>query len=144
MHPQLLTFIPQPTDEAGFGVYVGAKEAALNSTLYSEKAYILARGFVKRVLQRPIQGFEEEIKWLYLPGQEGGPGLLKEVVKKAQEVVKRSSTPREGETELEVGSEGVGRVSAGAMVLLKRHLSVLEEILEGAEKRVAEHMPIPA
>lgn len=81
---------------------------------------------------------------MYLPGQEEGPGLLNEVVKKAQEVVKRSSTPREGETELEVGSEGVGRVSAGAMVLLKRHLSVLEEILEEAEKRVAEHMPIPA
>lgn len=94
-------------------------------------------------MQRPIQGFEEEIKWLYLPGQEEGPRLLKEVVRKAQEVVKRSSTPREGETELEVGSEGVGRVSAGAMVLLKRHLSVLEEILEGMEKHVAEQGVTP-
>lgn len=74
---------------------------------------------------------------MYLPSQEG-PELLKEVVKRAQEVVKRSSVPREGETELEVGSEGVGRVSAGAMVLLKRHLVVLEEILEGVEKQTAE------
>lgn len=75
---------------------------------------------------------------MYLPDQEEGPGLLKEVVKRAQEVVKRSSAPRETETELEVGSEGVGRVSAGAMVLLKRHLSVLEEILEGVQKQAAE------
>lgn len=91
-----------------------------------------------------MQGFEKEIKWLYLPGQEEGPGLLKEVVKRAQEVAKRSSAPREGETDSEVGSEGVGRVSAGAMVLLKRHLGVLEEILEGAEKQTAEQASAPA
>ena len=31
----------------------------------------------------------------------------------------------------EVGTEGVGRVSAGALVLLRRHLGALEEVLAG-------------
>lgn len=64
--------------------------------------------------------------------------MLKEVVKRAEEVVKRSSAPREGEGEAEVGSEGVGRVSAGAIVLLKRNLDVLKEMLEGMEKHIGE------
>lgn len=86
-----------------------------------------------------MQGFEDEIKWLYMPGQEEGPGLLKEVIKRAKEVGGRSSAPRGdgvSEEDLEVGSEGVGRVSAGAMVLLKRHLDVLEDILKVAEKEI--------
>ncbi|KAH8148835.1 uncharacterized protein LAJ45_07178 [Morchella importuna] len=125
-------------NEAGFNVYVGSKDATLNSALYSEKAFILARGFVKHVLQRPVLGFEDEIKWLYMPGQSEGPELLKEVIKRAKEVVARSSAPRktEGvEVSAEVGSEGVGRVSAGALVLLEKHLEALEGILEeGAGK----------
>lgn len=89
-------------------------------------------------MQRPVLGFEDEIKWLYMPGQSEGPELLKEVIKRAKEVVARSSAPRktEGvEVSAEVGSEGVGRVSAGALVLLEKHLEALEGILEeGAGK----------
>lgn len=126
-------------NEAGFGVYVGSKDSTLNSTLYSERAFILARGFVKHVLQKPVQGFENEIKWLYMPGQPEGPELLREVIKRAKEVVARSSVPKQNEdnqASAEIGSEGVGRVSAGALVLLKKHLEVLEGILEVAEKEV--------
>lgn len=84
-------------------------------------------------MQRPVLGFEDEIKWLYMPGQPEGPELLNEVIKRAKEVVARSSAPRkieDGEASAEVGSEGVGRVSAGALVLLKKHLEALEGILE--------------
>lgn len=129
------------TDEAGFGIYEGAEEAALNSQLYSEKAYILARGFVKHVMQRPVEGFESVIDWLYLPpgaakdnhedgeGEELGPGpsLLKEVVDKAREVIKRSEDG--APVSVEETTDGVGRVSRGALALLKRHLGVLEKIL---------------
>lgn len=127
-------------DEAGFGIYQNTSEASLNSLLYSEKAYILARGFIKRVLTRPVAGFEKEIRWLYLPECErsGGLGLLRKVVEGMRVVVGRSECGREeggnasalGNVSAEVGTEGVGRVSAGALVLLRRHLSALEEMLD--------------
>ena len=127
-------------DEAGFGIYQNTSEASLNSLLYSEKAYILARGFIKRVLTRPVAGFEKEIRWLYLPECErsGGLELLRKVVEGMRVVVRRSECGREeggnigapGDVFAEVGTEGVGRVSAGALVLLRRHLTALEEILE--------------
>lgn len=121
---------------------------ALNSQLYSEKAYILARGFVKHVLQHPVQGFENVIEWLYLPpgsgtvkheedGEELGPGssLLNEVVMSAKEVVQRSEDPTV--LTAEETANGIGKVSKGALALLKRHLSVLEAILEEKTKIVA-------
>ena len=124
-------------DEAGFSIYQNTPEAHLNSLLYSEKAYILARGFIKRVLTRPVSGFEEEIRWLYLPSYErrGGLRLLRKVVAGMKDVVGRSERrigdDRGVDVGAEVGTEGVGRVSAGALVLLRRHLSALEEILAG-------------
>ncbi|KAI5798054.1 hypothetical protein DFH27DRAFT_98376 [Peziza echinospora] len=137
-----LVLVKEPYfNEAGFGIYVNTEEAILNSLLYSEKAYILARGFIKRVLTRPVAGFEDEIRWLYLPECEsrGGLGLLRKVVAGMKEVVARSVARREGAesgqgenvlaTEV-IGAEGVGRVSAGALVLLRRHLTSLEGILE--------------
>ncbi|KAI5821494.1 hypothetical protein BZA77DRAFT_289264 [Pyronema omphalodes] len=135
-------------NEAGYNIYEGSEQVALNSQLYSERAYILARGFVKHVLQTPVQGFESVIEWLYLPpgcgtvkheedGEELGPGssLLNEVVMSAKEVVRRS----EGSTVLtaEETTNGIGKVSKGALALLKRHLSVLEAILEEKTKIVA-------
>ena len=89
-------------------------------------------------MTRPVAGFEEEIRWLYLPEREsqGGLGLLRKVVDGMQRVVERSERRTEGEEgagegelPMEVGSEGVGRVSAGALVLLRRHLTALEGIL---------------
>jgi ubiquitin-conjugating enzyme E2 O len=77
-------------NEAGFGVFEGADEVSLASALYSEKAYILSRGFVKHVLETPMSGFEDEIKWLYLPHQRGGLNLLEAVIGSTREVVKRS------------------------------------------------------
>ncbi|KAL7266616.1 hypothetical protein RUND412_010833 [Rhizina undulata] len=116
-------------NEAGYNVYIGTPEAALNSALYSEKAYILARGFVKHVLKNPVGRMEDVINWLYLPGSDGGPELLKEVVEKAREVVVRS----EGGG-VDLGSEGVGRITEGALVLLRRFTAWLEGFLERVEK----------
>jgi hypothetical protein len=77
-----------------------------------------------------VQGCEDVINWLYLPSTEGEnrPFLLKDVVEKARGVVSRSES---GEAvSMENTTDGVGRVSRGALALLKRHLGVLEEILK--------------
>ncbi|KAF8458544.1 hypothetical protein BDZ91DRAFT_852138 [Kalaharituber pfeilii] len=96
-------------NEAGFAIYVNTTEASINSLLYSEKAYTLARGFIKRVLTRPVAGFEEEIGWLYLPECEkhGGMGLLRKVVEGMRKVVRRSERRGEGEgMPQDIGTEG--------------------------------------
>ncbi|PWW71782.1 hypothetical protein C7212DRAFT_302720 [Tuber magnatum] len=125
-------------NEAGFGVFAGADEVSLASALYSEKAYILSRGFVKHVLETPMSGFEEEIKWLYLPHQKGGLNLLEEVIGSTKGVVKRSESEesRAGERVVEaaVARGGVGNITPGALILLKRNLQTLERIMERASR----------
>ncbi|CAD6973996.1 unnamed protein product [Tilletia controversa] len=37
------------------------EDGKINSALYSEKAYILSRDFVRRALKRPVFGLEKEI-----------------------------------------------------------------------------------
>ncbi|CUS15667.1 unnamed protein product [Tuber aestivum] len=119
-------------NEAGFGVLAGADEVSLASALYSEKAYILSRGFVKHVLETPMPGFEDEIKWLYLPHQKGGLNLLEMVISFAKEVIKCSESEEpsaRGEAGEVTAGERVG-VTAGALIPLKRNLHALERILE--------------
>ncbi|KAI5797793.1 hypothetical protein EDC01DRAFT_651340 [Geopyxis carbonaria] len=123
-------------NEAGFNVYEGSKEASLSSQLYSEKAFILARGFVEHALRYKIPGFEDVIDWLYIASNDdnsestfqSGPQLLKAVVTKAREVISRSES-KEIITVNDT-ADGVGRVSQGALVLLRRNLRNLEAILE--------------
>jgi ubiquitin-conjugating enzyme E2 O len=114
---------------------MGAEEAILNSALYTEKAFILARGFVKHVLMHPIQGLEDVIRSIYLPGQEGGWNLLQEVVQQCKDIICRSED-KEAVPDIPVtpNDDGVLRISAGALILLRRNLTALEGILAGAEK----------
>jgi len=79
-----------------------------------------------------MSGFEEEIKWLYLPRQNGGLNLLEEVISSTKEVVKRSECGelRIGRKVEGAAREGVGNVTAGALILLKRNLQALERIME--------------
>lgn len=124
------------SDEAGFNVYEGSREASLSSQLYSEKAFILARGFVEHALRHNIQGFEDVIDWLYISSNDddsestfqSGPQLLKAVVIKAREVISRSESNEI--ITINDTADGVGRVSQGALVLLRRNLRKLEAILE--------------
>lgn len=103
---------------------------SLNSQLYSEKAYILARGFVRHALEHPVPGFEDVIEWLFVTPPPNGPFLLKSVVQKAQEVVDRSEAPGAEKLTIDDTPEAVGRLSKGALVLLKRNMDALKKRLE--------------
>ncbi|ODQ54773.1 hypothetical protein SAICODRAFT_54083 [Saitoella complicata NRRL Y-17804] len=119
-------------NEAGFGVYQGTREAAVSSRLYSEKVYILARGFVKYVLEHDIDGFADELKWLYAASD--GPHFLKKVVESGREILERSiGEPATATEDQDLGKEGVGRLTPGASSWFKRTLSSLEEHLAEIE-----------
>ncbi|EPS42780.1 hypothetical protein H072_3237 [Dactylellina haptotyla CBS 200.50] len=133
-----LVLVKEPYyNEAGFNVYLGAEEATVNANLYSERAYILSRGFVKRVLERLVPGLEDILVWLYDPRHGDGMQLLGEIVKKGREVV-HSSEKGEASTSPETGggleipsttTDGIPKLTAGAIVLLKKTLASLEETL---------------
>ncbi|KAF3917392.1 hypothetical protein ABW21_db0204681 [Orbilia brochopaga] len=135
-----LVLVKEPYyNEAGFNVYLGAEEATVNANLYSERAYILSRGFVKRVLEQPVPGLEDILVWLYDPGSDSGMKLLREVVDKGKEIVKDSgenmtmasaSTSENATSTLPpTRTDGIPKLTAGAIVLLRKTLASLEDIL---------------
>jgi len=77
-----------------------------------------------------VPGFEEEIKWFYLPSYPGGPSMLPSVISHARKVVSNSSTGSSGNSSTEDGAMDVMKISAGAVVLLEKTLTALERILE--------------
>lgn len=63
-----LVLVKQPFyNEAGFDAYDEEKLYTLESQQYSEKAFVMARGFVKHALNNPPVGLEDVLAYLYLP-----------------------------------------------------------------------------
>ncbi|KAJ7071180.1 hypothetical protein C8F01DRAFT_1109445 [Mycena amicta] len=96
----------------------GTEEGIVNSRLYSEKAYVLSRGFVRRALELPPGGLEAEIEWLFYRS-----GRLEKVIEDAQNLIQKS---RANEAESEEDRElAVPRLSAGGIITLDRTLTKL-------------------
>ncbi|KAF7505130.1 hypothetical protein GJ744_001196 [Endocarpon pusillum] len=162
-------------NEAGFEGYEGEGAYQVESLLYSEKAYVLARGFVRFALVEGVRAVEDVLAWVYLAGtriggekaeekgrmevdgdgdgDEGGekgkaalflappvreeqqrPELLGKLVERAKALMEYSSSCTEEERDELV--DGMGRqnaeafmrpLSQGAIVMLTRHLEVLEK-----------------
>ena len=98
----------------------------------------MSKGFIAHALSHKIAGVDDILVWLYL-SENGGPELLKRVVKDCQKLlpsskaaehsVKSSSGVVVGGRE-DVAQEDRRRLSSGAGVLLGRHLSSLEGRLD--------------
>ncbi|MCJ1440622.1 MAG: hypothetical protein MMC23_001108 [Stictis urceolatum] len=109
-------------NEAGFESLVGAEETVLPSQIYTEKAYCMAKGFLAHALSHTIVGLTSVLGWLYL--DKAGPQLLKSIVEESKAKIAQGKN----------GSNDEGRLSAGAEVLLKKHLGFLERLLEKLRK----------
>ena len=126
-------------NEAGFNALVGTEESRITSAQYSERALVMAKGFVRHALLHPVGGFEDVVAWLYLPGPGERPQLLQKVLETSKEIVRRSEgkAGKHGEgaaCPLERSSpEAVTRVSSGALVLLRKHLLALDECMARAQ-----------
>jgi ubiquitin-conjugating enzyme E2 O len=96
----------------------------MNSRLYSEKAYILSRNFVRRALEIPIGGLEQETEWLYHTDRR-----LEKVIKAARALIQKSSN--EETTPAAPSSEAaVPVLSEGGIIMLERTVKKLEGIME--------------
>ena len=93
------------------------------SRLYSEKAYVLSRGFVRRALEVPPQGLEEDLAWFYRQR-----GHLDKVIKDAETLIARSSSiSHSGEVDEDL-DVALPRLSAGGVLSLQKTLKKLKEL----------------
>ena len=93
------------------------------SRLYSEKAFVLSRGFVRRALEIPLGGLEAEIGWFYYTN-----GKLKKVLDDARALIEKSRASKEStEADRELA---VPRLSGGGIITLERTLTKLQALLD--------------
>ena len=129
-----LVLVKEPYyNEAGFDVLVGTEESHVTSAQYTEKAFVMAKGFVKTALAQPPSGVADIINWLYLPSQPG-PHLLELIVKESKALIPDSTPVPSLDRSASAGSgQAARRLSAGALVLLKRSVEWLESYLQHEE-----------
>jgi ubiquitin-conjugating enzyme E2 O len=138
---QGLVFVKKPFyNEAGFEGYENDKAYTRESELYSEKAFLMARGFVKYALTQPPRGMEDVLSWVYLSSQNANStSLLKSIIARGRTVAQRSEEARQqrderlmdaiGETEDET-RVFLRPLSRGATVMLNRTMNELEGQLQ--------------
>ncbi|GFZ47242.1 hypothetical protein JCM24511_04985 [Saitozyma sp. JCM 24511] len=120
--------------EPAFAKLEGTREGKVNSRLYSEKAYVLSRSFVRTALDRPPTGLEKEIKHFYLQR-----GRLQSVIDHARRLMDKGEADA---ADLSVGgdkieeenaemwnADAMGSLTMGAILTLKRTITALEKKL---------------
>ena len=135
----------QRTDEAGFEALQGIAQANPTSAVYSERAFVLSRGFVAKALQSLPAGCASIIEWLYLPSR-NGPSLLRIVVQDCQRFLQQDShatmAEEEANTQQRLNFERYNfdswKLSKGILILLRKIVPDLEDRLRYEERLVAE------
>lgn len=138
---QGLVFVKKPFyNEAGFEGYENDKAYTRESELYSEKAFLMARGFVKYALTQPPRGVEDVLAWVYLSNQNAhSTSLLKTIIAQGRAIAHRSEEARQKQDEKlmdaigETGDETrvfLRPLSRGATVMLSRTINELERQLQ--------------
>ncbi len=150
---QGLVMVPKPFyNEAGFEDEEAGGGYVNESAQYSERAFVMARGFVRFALTRPPVGLEDVLAWLYLPNtnEDGGlkdlnvACLLVKVIGRAQNLIEASEKLRNTDgsnSNADVTTmDGSGRIgdetiaflrplSKGAIMMLRRQLEELKRYL---------------
>ncbi|KAJ2919249.1 hypothetical protein MD484_g1157, partial [Candolleomyces efflorescens] len=109
--------------EPAFDKLRGTEEGTINSRLYSEKAYVLSRGFIRRALEIPLGGLEKEIEWLYYTN-----GGLQKVLQDSRRLIDVSKD--HPELTPEDKHLAVPRLTAGGIITLERTLQKLQEMYD--------------
>ena len=126
-------------DEAGFDVLIGSAESQVPSSLYSEKAYVMSKGFIKTALTTMPHGLADVVQWLYLTSQPG-PQLLRRVVDDSKKLLaNKTTTSAFGSAPDELGERGSTRakLSTGASILLRRNVEWLEDFMMRNDEGIA-------
>ncbi|KZO89659.1 hypothetical protein CALVIDRAFT_547777 [Calocera viscosa TUFC12733] len=101
----------------------GTAEAEVSSRLYSEKAYVLSRGFVRHALEQLPGGLEAEVQWHYYD-----KGVLAKVIRDVIDLIAKSVSEPEGSTA--PSDRAIPRLTMGGILPLRRTLTKLQAILD--------------
>lgn len=135
---QGLVFVKKPFyNEAGFEGYENDRAYTRESEQYSEKAFVMARAFVKYALFRPPGGLEDILSWLYLPHDPTKPmnSLLGTIIERGNLLLRKSEEAKSANDDSLVDSKGekddatnvfLKPLSRGAAVMLKRSIVELQ------------------
>jgi ubiquitin-conjugating enzyme E2 O len=152
---QGLVFVKEPYyNEAGFETLQEERANVSEAMQYSEKAFVIARGFVKYALRSPIQGFEEVLAWLYLPRDSAEPSdshrdHLRRVVQRSNSLIRCSENVGPEQQDVLLDGKGDAGSSAraflkplskGAIVMLKRNMHQLEDMLKSLQDHNARQL----
>ncbi|KAL8910696.1 MAG: hypothetical protein Q9171_004031 [Xanthocarpia ochracea] len=132
-------------NEAGFEALQDTTISNPTSAVYSERAFVLSRGFVTKALQSLPAGCESIIEWLYLPSR-NGPSLLRIVVQDCQRFLQQDShasmAEEEANTQQRLNLERYHidswKLTKGILILLRKIVPDLEDRLRYEERLVAE------
>jgi ubiquitin-conjugating enzyme E2 O len=105
-----------------------------NSRLYNERTYVLSRIFIKRAIDAPPKGFEEEIRAYYLDGIPlgggGGVGALSHIIDYAQSLLEESERVKADSAVESLIWAGQRVLTEGGCISLRRTVAALSVILQ--------------
>lgn len=138
-------------NEAGFESLEKQGEYKTEARLYSEKVFVMSRGFVKHALARGVAGFNDVLAWNYFPSTEISesskdtvrPEMLSKVINRANGLI---SHAQQNEATFDAAGlvDGSGqpsreafltKLSRGAVVMLRKHIAALDDVLTEAKER---------
>ncbi|KAI4092062.1 MAG: hypothetical protein LQ344_003717 [Seirophora lacunosa] len=138
-----LVLVKEPFyNEAGYEALQGTAKTKHTSALYSEKAFVLSRGFVARALEDLPAGVADVIQWLYLPVPHG-PCMLHTITEDCNIILQAgaSGSSEEDSHALQKHLEKYyitsPKLSQGVLMLLKKVMPRLESLLSKHNKPAA-------
>lgn len=152
---QGLVLVKRPFyNEAGFEGYEHDKAYTRESELYSEKAFLMARGFVKYAMNQPPGGLKDVLSWMYLstPNSQS-TSLLSSIIANGRMLIQRSEEARKQKDDRLMDAVGntedetrvfLKPLSLGAAVMLKRTVNELEAQLRLLDASTEEHKELVA
>ncbi|RAK98271.1 ubiquitin-conjugating enzyme E2 [Aspergillus ibericus CBS 121593] len=118
-------------NEAGYEALAAEGNRRVESSQYTEKTFLMTRKFIKHALEQPVVGMEDVVAWNYLAipadsSDNNRPVLLRRAIEAALAMIEHynSSTSGDGSS----ASAFVSRLSLGAVVMLRKHVTDLEKL----------------
>lgn len=112
-------------NEAGYDAVQNTDESAVNAELYSERTFVLSRGFVLYALENNVEEFQNVIEYLYFK-----QSYLRKILEWEKEVLDNSETDQITSST----SDRITRVTKGARILLLKNYQSLKRLADATRK----------
>ncbi|KAL4931154.1 ubiquitin-conjugating enzyme E2 [Aspergillus undulatus] len=119
-------------NEVGYQTLATKDARHVESAKYTEKVFLMTRGFIIHALEHPVCGLGGVLAWHYLPGADSTsvrPHLLRKVIQKAQDMIEHHHRTSVEQTSHEPAPVFCSRLSLGAVVMLQKHVGAFERLL---------------